>query len=374
MTYSTQECEAALTKARVTLLARPSSAFFSTLAMGLPFSFCPKTPTAYTTGKKVVLGTDFFMGLSSEARIFLILHEVMHVALLHVDPKRIATRNKKKWNVAADYVINLALVQNGFEMPPMGLLNHAYTDMSTEQVYDSLPEEDTSEPDHDDLQPEESSESFSEELTRDVQEILVRAAIQSKQNNDKPGTIPGEIEILLDKLLNPKLPWQTIIRRWFTAFSKNDYSFRKPNRRYFPQHILPSLYSPSLGEGAVFVDSSGSVSDEAFNQIISEIQTILHQLKPPSIQVGLFDHGLRSVTKVRYITELKNITFTGRGGTYITPVMEWAKKNKPQYLLVFSDGEFGISQNEDPGMPVLWVIYDNPYFQAPFGKVVNFQL
>ena len=377
MSYTEEECQAALTKARFALLTRPSSAFYSSLAMGLPFSFCPDTDTAYTTGKKVVLGVDFFMRLTPEQRIFLILHEVLHVAYLHVDPKRFRDRNRKVWNVAADYVINLQLSLAGFDMPPQGLIDHKYMDMSTEEVYDKLMgknDPDAEEPDYDDLHPGDSSEAFSSELTREVQEILVRASIQSKQQNDKPGTVPGEIEIMLDKLLNPKLPWQVIVKKWFTSFAKNDYSFKRPNRRYFPKHIMPSLYSNSLGEGAVFVDASGSVSDEDFQHIIAEVHAILHQLKPPSLTIGVFDHGIRSTEKVKNVRDLLNMEFTGRGGTSIQPVMKWAKENKPQYLLVFSDGQFYLNPDDNPGIPVLWVIYNDPKFTAEFGKVVHFEI
>lgn len=225
-----------------------------------------------------------------------------------------------------------------------------------------------------DLQaPDDSSPGAAEALANEIQDILVRASVQSKLNDDKPGTIPGEIQIFLDRLLNPKLPWNRILQKFLQSFSKNDYSFRKPNRRFFPQFHLPRLYGESLINIAVAVDTSGSVSDHEFNRFVTETHSILRMMKPEKITVLQFDTEIKSVHDVRNVQQLMNIQFTGRGGTQIEPVLEWTNANKPQLLLVFSDGYFDFPDLETK-VKTLWLIHDNDKFEAPFGKVIHYKV
>ena len=358
---------AALTKAKIQLMSRPDSVFFTTVCFSLKHIWDEKIPTACTNGKYIKFNPAFFMSLSLEERIFLLIHEAMHVAYLHM--ARLSTRNALKWNYAADYVINHQLIERGFKMPVGGLHDPKYAGMSTEEVYDLLAE-DIQIPFDMDL---EGGDVPDDELTNEVQDILVRASVASKMSGDKPGTIPGEIQIFLDRLLSPKLPWNRILQKYLQTFSKSDYTFKKPNRCFFPKHHLPSLYSESLMDIAIAVDTSGSVSDSDFNRFVTEVHSILRMMKPEKITLVQFDTGIKSVTPIRNVQELMKCEFKGRGGTLISPVLEWANENKPQLLLVFSDGEFRFYDYLTKSK-VLWVIHDNPAFVAPQGKVIHYSL
>ena len=365
----------ALNKAKIALMGRPDSAFFTTLAFSLIHEFSDKVPTAATNGKRIQYNPEFFMSLSHDERVFLILHEAMHCAYLHMERK--GDRDHRKFNIAADHVINLQLIERGFAMPKDGLADPQYKELSTEEVYNLLP---TTPPGQgmggfgEDLQaPDDTSAEAAEALANDIQDILVRASIQSKMANDKPGTIPGEIQIFLDRLLNPKLPWNRILQKYLQAFAKNDYSFRTPNRRFFPQFHLPRLYDENLMNITVAVDTSGSVSDHEFNRFVTETHSILRMMKPEKITVIQFDTEIKSVSEVRNVRELMSIQFTGRGGTLINPVLEWANKNKPQLLLVFTDGYFRFYDQETK-VNTLWLIHENPKFVAPFGKTIHYEI
>lgn len=366
--YSQQELDKALDKAKVKLMGTPDTAFFVALAFSLKYEWSYRISTAATDGRNVLINPDFFMGLNTGEQVFLILHESLHVAYLHM--ARLMERNQRKWNCAADYVINLQLVQRGFQMPKCGLLDHQYADMSAEQVYDLLVDEELpNNPMEGDLLP---SEGDAETLASDVQDILVRARIQSKMAGDKPGSIPGDIEIYLDGLLNPKLPWQKILIRYLRSFDKSDYSFKKPNRRFFPKYHLPSLTGEKLINLAIALDTSGSVTQHAFEVFVSEVSGILRMMKPEKITLVQFDTRVHTVNDVRDVQELKSTKFSGRGGTLVGPVMEWANENKPELLLIFSDGEFAMP--EKPNTEVLWVINDDPNWKAPYGKVIHYSL
>lgn len=371
--------EIALNKAKIALMSRADSAFFTTLAFSLKHVFDDRIKTAATNGTQVRYNTEFFMSLSHDERIFLMLHEAMHCAYLHMDRGR--SFNQRKFNIAADHVINLQLKERGFKMPSMGLADDQYKGMSTEEVYALLPESDGDSNQGaipgfgDDLEaPGDGSPAAAEQLAADMQDILVHAAMQSKLSNDQPGTIPGEVQIFLDRLLNPKLPWNRILQKYLQKFAKNDYTFRKPNKRFFPRHYLPSLFGESLMDLAVAVDTSGSVSDAEFNRFVSETHSILKMMKPDKITMIQFDTELKLVSEISNIHDLMNLNFSGRGGTDIDPVLQWANEKKPQLLLIFTDGYFNFSGLEYTKGDTVWLIHDNDKFEAPFGKTIKYEV
>lgn len=365
----------ALNKAKIKLMSKPDSAFFITLCFSMKHVWDETLPTAACDGKKVYWNPDFFMSLAdADERVFLMLHETMHAAYLHMDPVRVAGRDKKKWNIAADHVINLQLIARGFKMPTGVNKGHAdiqYAGMSTEEVYKLLP--DGGEPKMDDLMGPPKDPAKMEELRLSIEDALIRARIQSKVAGDKPGTIPGDIELFLDKLLNPKLPWFRILAKYLQSFAKIDYTWKLPNRRFFPQYHLPSLWGSSLIDLVAAVDISCSVSDEDFLRIVTELASIFRMMKPKKITIIQFDTNIKSIDVVTSVSELLKVKFTGRGGTDITPVIDWAIANKPQLLLVFSDGEF-YWPGQQTKSPTLWLIHENPSFSPPFGKTIHYEM
>ena len=364
------ECpEKALNKTKIALMGNHGLVFYTTICLSLKHSFDDTIPTACTNGRWIKYNTNFFMKQTPARRLGLMVHEIMHVAYNHMG--RLLSKDMTKWNYATDYVINLQILDMGLELPAGGLVDRQYEGMSAEQVYDLLPDppEDPA-AQHFELTPGESPEELQEHIT----DILVKAATQARMSGN-PGAVPGDIQVMLDKLLNPVLPTKLLLKRFVDATRRDDYSWTRFNRRYFPAHYLPSLYSEGLDHVAAAVDASGSVTDEEFTRYVSEVAGVFRSVKPKRISVITFDTGIRSVDVVRNLRELSKLSFTGRGGTRIHELMAWAKKHRPKVLLVFTDGEFSFREVEDPGVPILWAIaHPNPSFkfEAPFGKVVRY--
>lgn len=358
----------ALDKAKIQLMARPDSAFFTTVCFSMKHLFSDEIPTACTDGTTIKFNPDFFLRLDIKQQLFVLVHETLHVCFMHM--LRRGSREPRRWNVAGDYVINQLLHDRGYTLTEGALYAPQYAGMSTEQVYDLLEDQPLPPCDMDIVGSEGSKPK--EELENEISNILVRAAIQSKLQNNTPGSIPSDIQIYLDNLLNPKLPWHQILRKYTNQLAKADYSFRRPNRRFFPDNYLPSLHSETLMNIAIAVDSSGSVSDADFKQFVSEVYTILKRLKPKEITLIQFDCSIKSIDKVTSPADLMKLKFTGRGGTDIEPVMEWADQHKPQLLLLFSDGEFYFRRTSYKP-PMVWLIHNNEPFTAPFGKVIHYK-
>lgn len=358
-------------------MGKPDSVFFSTILFSLKFSWDDSIPTAMTNGKFLKFSPTFFTKLDKQEREFVLVHEAMHVAYMHM--VRLNGRNPKKWNMATDFVINGQLKDQGWRMPEGGLYDPQYKGMSAEQVYDALTDEDV-----DDL-----SEGFSEDFEivdgdstegstldgtaeQEIVDIVMKAATQATMAK-QGGTIPADIKRQIDSILYPKLPWHIILERYMTALTPDDYSFKKFNRRYMPDFYFPTLRSESLDNVAVIVDASGSVSQKELTQFLSEISAIHSRLKPNKLTVVGFDTRINSVDEVSHFDDIYNkVDIKGGGGTLIEPVMEWINTNQPALSIIFTDGEFYNIPEETNNNQIIWAIYNNENFQIPFGKVIHY--
>lgn len=367
----------AMNKAKVALMMHKDATFFITLCFSFRHVWDLTIPTACTNYSSIKYNPHFFMSLDQEERVFLMLHEVLHIAYLH--GMRLESKDHKKWNWACDFVINAQLKERGFKMPKDGLFDPKFSGLAAEEIYKLIPpppKDGGPAFAPDDLSPpgsEQKPGEGQEALKQKVEDIVIRAAMAAKMAGDKPGSIPGDIEIFLKKLLEPKLPWHRILAKYLNKYSKNDYSWKKPSRRYFPEHYLPALHSQSLMDLTFAIDTSGSVSDTDFNRFISEIHGVLKMMKPEKITLIQFDHAIKSVDRIKNVNDLKNIKFTGRGGTDVREVFEWVNKNKPQVLMVFTDGEFhhpGLECNTD----LVWLIHNNTAFTYQQGKVIHYDI
>lgn len=373
----------ALERAKIALMTKPDTAFFCEVAFSLKYEWDETIPTACTNGVFMKLNPKFFMKWNKEQQLGLILHESLHVIYMHM--VRRGERDARIYNIAGDYVINALILERGFQLPDGGLHDNRFNGMNTEHVYDILIKE-AKNPDSHLNSPNQggigediiegavgSGEEIltAKDIEDTIQQTLIRASIRSKEQEDTPGTIPGDIQLFIDRLLKPKLPWNRILQKYLTQYTKSDYTFKRPNRRFFPDHYLPSMCHSTLMDITVAVDISGSVLDEEFKSFVSEIVSIFKMMKPKKITLIHFDTKIQHIDEITSFRDLMNVKFTGRGGTDIGEVIGWANNNKPQLLLFFTDGGFRF-KHYDTKRDVLWMIHNNPGFTPKFGKVIHY--
>ncbi|RLD76704.1 MAG: hypothetical protein DRJ07_15885 [Bacteroidetes bacterium] len=209
-----------------------------------------------------------------------------------------------------------------------------------------------------------------------VADIIQKANLQAQAAPGNPGNMTGEMALQLEKVTNPKLPWNVLLQNYMTQFAKDDFTWSRPNRRYMPDFILPTAYSESICNIAEAIDSSGSVSKKEFSYFIRETQAIQETLQPEKITLIDFDTRIRNIQEITAETDiLRKLKFTGGGGTNVHEVLKWAQINKPDVLLFFTDGEFQMPIKKYwPLCPVIWLIHGNPTWKAPFGKVVHYDI
>ena len=119
------------------LRLRMKSPFFATLALFARFIPTQTIPTAATDGKDIFYNLDFLQSLPAPQQDGLLLHEVLHAALLHVIRRRV--RDAERWNIAADIVVNGIICQQGcFDLPARGIRDIELENFSVEEIYELL--------------------------------------------------------------------------------------------------------------------------------------------------------------------------------------------------------------------------------------------
>ena len=366
------EADIALNRAKIYLMSRTDTMFFTTVCFSMDHKWSFEVPTAATDGTAILFNPDFFMALSPEERVFLVLHETMHVVFNHIT--RRGERNPTIWNMAGDYVINAMLLSMGYLMPEGGLYDPKYQELHTEDVYEELIKN-QQEPPKDFTPDIIPNDKPAKELQQEIDEILVRASVQAEMAKQDIGDLPGELKQYLDSLKDPKLPWNVVLRKFINDLAKTDYSFKKPNRRFFPEHILPSIYGYGLEHIAVAIDVSASITKEQFHTFASEVAAIMQQMKPKKLTVIQFDTQIQSEDVLTKKQDIFNVEFHAGGGTNIAPVMDWMNTHKPKGMLIFTDGYFHMRFNP-PEYPLIWLVHSNENFKEDmqYGQVIDYPL
>lgn len=355
-----------MNKVKVVLAINRQAIFFASIVMSMKTIWSEENSTAWTNGKVIAFNPTFFTQLTLEERVFVLCHEALHVVLKHL--MRLGTKNLKLWQYATDYCINAMLIKAGFKMPSMGLYDPRFHDMSADQIYKILLQEnfEPSPTEWEDLKEPTEPEA---EQDIEIERILIRATTLARASKYGAGSIPEGIKILLDQMLNPRLPWYTILSRWMVQRLKTHNDWRKPNKRFFPKHHLPTRIGEGLKNIVVAFDASSSVYDHQFNIMVSELSGVLKQFKPEELTILVFNTRIVSEHKVRSVRELQAIEFKGRGGTDPECVFQWCDEHQADALLVFTDGEFNW-RRDSLTTETIWIINDNPHFIPQFGKTV----
>lgn len=93
-------------------------------------------PTLSTDGRNMWVNPEFWKTLTLSLKISALAHEVGHKMLLHCS--RRGARNPMLWNMAADFVVNGILSENGFELGKDWLYDDQYRGWAVEAVYSDL--------------------------------------------------------------------------------------------------------------------------------------------------------------------------------------------------------------------------------------------
>jgi predicted metal-dependent peptidase len=366
----TQTLDRMLSKTKGRLFTKKGAGYLGSLLCDHEFVWDPSAETAWCNGTTIGWGPAFYTWLTMEERITVLAHELWHTGFDHMD-RMTKVHDPEKWNIAADYVINNMLYNAGFVfgdklMSLKPYLDLQYDGMTTEQVYNLLPD-DPQPPRPMDRDVRPADEASKQRVTSSIIK-----AIQSSRMAKEIGVIPGEVELIIDQFLNPILPWEILLQQYFTEFSNDDYSWKRPSRRYDDEY-LPSLLSDSGLEHLIYyIDVSGSVSDADVLRVNSEVKCIHENLAPKRLTVVTFDEQIQDSYEFTDDMPFDKIVIHGRGGTDLDPVRQHIIKHRPTAAVIFSD-LYVHPMEMDPGVPVLWIVVGNKSAQTFFGRRIHIE-
>lgn len=351
--------------------------FIGSVALNMPTVITDSVPTAATNGKRIAFNPEFLDKLTDEQVKFLVAHECMHPMLEH--NFRRGERNPKKWNMAADYVINKLLVDEkiGKFIDGGCLSDDIYRagGGTSDGIYNMLPDmpEGSGGGGGDGIggpgEDLEDSPGSPAEQAQDAAEWRVKVA-QAAQAAKMMGKLSAGMERLVAQILRPKVDWREVLRRFVQKAKTDERSFARPNRRFQTQGLyLPSISGDRLGEMLVAVDCSGSIGERELAEFATEIMTMHEDGKPSALHVVYFDSRVSHYDKFGP-DDTVTVAPHGGGGTAFSPIFAYADKHDmaPVACVVLTDlycDDFGPA----PDYPVLWV--SNGSERAPWGEVVK---
>ena len=413
----------AIVAARVNLLFHKP--FFGNLAARLEIkdasTWCK---TAATDGKHLFYNRDFIKGLTKQQLIFLIGHEILHCVYDHLG--RRGSRNPELWNMANDYIVNYTLKESNLgEMPPSGLLSDKYTDeMTSEEVYKLLEENsvkvemtldqhlELGDDDKDEdgegggggdgdeegegegqggdgqgqgqgkkkvtatVTGEDGPPKLSENDLQKIRNEMRAAVIQAAQTVGA-GKVPAGIRRLIKDLTEPKLDWRTMLEMHIQSAMKDDYTFLRPSKKSWASGcILPGQSFMDTIDIMIWIDTSGSISEDMLRDFLSEIKGIMETFQDFKLKLATFDTQAYNMVEFRpdTIDEIHQYDIQGGGGTDFMAMDSFMKENledAPMKVVVFTDGyPFGDWGDENYCTDTLWIIHYDESVTAPYGTTV----
>ena len=359
-----------LDRCKSSIFLGKSAAFLGSVMSGLEFIWDTSIPTACTDGVRMMWNPDWFMQMNPEARKTVLRHEIDHVARLHM--LRGEGRDGKVFNYACDIRINNDLETEGYSFD--GIENcwkdHSYDangKMAEEDIYDLMMKNNVQPPPgyEPDITPGKPGDKHA------VINSVVRAVHQAKLAN-AAGSIPGGIEEMLNNFLSPVVPWETLLRRWFTDMLDEDYTWKRPNRRYSDMY-LPSRFTDDgrLEHLVYYQDVSGSVSNADVHRFNSELSFVWQEFKPQKMTVVQFDTKIQKIDEFKEGDTFNEIKIVGRGGTDLRCVREHIMEIKPTAAIIFSDLECPPMRKLDHDIPVIWIVVGNKEAEVNFGQMIH---
>ena len=357
------------------------SPFFGVLSLNLKLK--PSDEVAYmaTDGEYLYYNPKAMLETSMDNLKGIVAHEVMHCALRHF--ARMQNRDRKLWNMATDYAVNLLVTEAGLCLPQEALLDHNYKGMTAEAIYESLRSATGSgqgqsgntggsgNKDDNWNFGEVVPQSGQSPGMKDADQKWLRRLHEAANAARLAGRLPLGIEELVKGELKPKVPWRDLLRKWVAQNTVSDFSWSRPNRKLLSADVyLPSTKKEGTSV-VVAVDSSGSIDTNTLEQFVAEVNAIREEQGVHRICFMTFDTKVYNVEQVTQ-GELWTPKITGRGGTNFIPVFDEirALDYVPDMIIVLTDLE-GTFPSYSVDIPTLWVSSIKPMRQTPFGDVVE---
>lgn len=331
-----------------------------------------KVPTcAVNSTGHITLNPKWGETLTADNLIFLFCHEASHVLFQHF--VRRGARDPGKWNYCGDAIINDLLIESKVGVfIDGGVLMPGAKSKYTEQLYD----EDDGQGGKgggdiggigEDMSDEKGDSSEAAEAEAKI--ALSKAIASAKMR----GQLPGGLEKFAISLLESKVPWYDQLEEFMVAFTKGEYTWRRPNKRFAHMgHYMPSVGNIArMGEVVLQVDVSGSISEAELTAYNGHVKRIVAECTPSKVHVLYVDTQVvqHDIFEEGEEVELK---FRSGGGTDMPAGFAYIEDEgiTPDVFVCLTDGYTPWGEPQD--YPVVWCISSNA--KPTHGKHITFSL
>ncbi len=394
----TAQIETKLAAARTRLIL--DQPFLGSLVMHLLLTSVDKVrcKTTATDARAFYYNADYIAGLTLAQTQFVLAHEAMHCALSHFSRRN--HRDRRRWDVACDYAVNMILDAENMRGPANALTDAKYRGLTAEEIYPILHQDSEEQPMDDHLfegegqgedkssgeggagqppsspgsgdggegdaekqmmQPSLQPSLDTQALEQQWQSRLAAAAQLARQ----AGKLSAGMLRMVDELIAPQISWRALLAQYLIQVARDDYSFQHPSRRE-ADAVLPRLHSQGL-KLVVALDTSGSIQADELREFLSEIDAIKGQVRA-EIDLLACDDRLAAGAPWHFASwqPMQLPDGLSGGGTDFRPVFDWVERSQanPDALLYFTDAE-GPFPKIAPPYPVIWLVKGR--VPVPFG-------
>ena len=366
-----------ISDARIAVRAR--TPFFGNLLFEATVWEDPTVPTAATDGKDIFFNADFLRDLEFEELMGVLAHEVLHAALLHVS--RRGERHPRRWNIAADMVINEMLADQDFALPGGVRVPEEKSEWkgkSVEEIYELIEWEEVTITLDDrwldlDERGQERGEAGRAMDVEDRWRQAVRRARQAQRMSDH-GELPTALQRPVDRITSPQIDWRKALWRFLV---KTPVDFKQFDRRFAHRELYVKTLQADTLHLHLAIDTSGSIRGEHLETFLGEVTGILRSY--PHIEAELYYADAQLYGPYELAPGSSPEDFPppeGGGGTSFVPFFEAISEGQAlattPVAVYLTDGR-GTFPPEEPSFPVLWVRTPGGLNEErfPFGRVVS---
>ena len=319
----------------------------------------PNLPTAAATADSqstiLMFNSAFINALTPLEVVGVVKHEILHLLFEHIYAYRgNSNLDKKLANICMDLAINQYIkdLPKGSVTLPLisaAIKKHLPSFQTWEYYYNEVIQNAgktsgmVTMDDHSGFEKGEESSELNREVIKNTVGEAVKASI---------GNIPEGLQQVLNALKTThKVPWQQVLAN-FVARSASPFtrSTRKKIHRRYGISQPGKVKKRELVLGFC-VDSSGSISDENYEQFMSELVKVIQYCS--KVYFVEADCVVQSVTTLTKKTP-PTLTRSGRGGTAYQPAISKCLELGCDAIIYL--GDFDTSDTpKNPGKPFLWV-------------------
>jgi predicted metal-dependent peptidase len=361
--------------------------FFASLTLQAKLEISHEVPTAATDGERIFVNPDFFSHMTILEQEGVLLHEVLHAALLHV--QRRGGRDPKVWNIAADIVVNGIITDEGYVLPKDAVLDANLKRFGVEEVYDKLLDGaevvqisvvgvgdllDGAPGDAEADTGGEGQNPKDKQKSGDAKAAVWKGALEQAKHlarSTGQGSVPRGVAREMEQLQSAQIDWRTQLWR-FMVQSPSD--FGGYDRRFISDGLYLEVLEALKVKVCVAIDTSGSINQHELTLLASEVREICNSY--PDIDVTLYFADAEVYGPYELQADSPIPEPQGGGGTDFRPffsTLDATLRPRDFTIAVYLTDGWGTFPDQAPIVPTLWVV--TPGGRAledfPFGDVVR---